>query len=109
MHELSITRSLVELVVERAGTRRVCRVQVAFGALTGVDPRAIVFCYELCAQGTVLEGSRLEIRTLPARGTCECGQTVSLSALRARCDCPRAGRVTVVGGDELVVTEMELE
>ena len=61
MHELAITQSVVDMVVERMAGRRVAVVRVRVGELSGVVPDAMVFCYELVTAGTDLEGSRLEI------------------------------------------------
>ena len=60
MHELSIAHSLVESAVdaaEKAGARRVTRVHLRLGALSGVVRNALEFGYEITTQGTLLEGS----------------------------------------------------
>ena len=61
MHELSITRNVVAIVSERAEGQRVTRVRLEIGRLTAVMPDSIRFCFDICAQGTPLEGAELEI------------------------------------------------
>lgn len=61
MHELSITRNVVAIVSERAVGQRVTRVRLEIGRLSAVVPDSIRFCFEICAQGTPLEGAELEI------------------------------------------------
>jgi len=61
MHELGLTRSIVSIVSEHAGTRRVRRVRLAIGPLACVEPRALSFCFDIVAEGTVLAGAALEI------------------------------------------------
>ena len=61
MHELSITRNVVAIVSERAVGQRVTRVRLEIGRLTAVMPDSIRFCFDICAQGTPLEGAELEI------------------------------------------------
>jgi len=61
VHELSITRNVVAIVSERAEGQRVTRVRLEIGRLTAVMPDSIRFCFDICAQGTPLEGAELEI------------------------------------------------
>jgi hydrogenase nickel incorporation protein HypA/HybF len=61
VHELSITRNVVAIVSERAEGQRVTRVRLEIGRLSAVVPDSIRFCFDICAQGTPLEGAELEI------------------------------------------------
>jgi hydrogenase nickel incorporation protein HypA/HybF len=61
VHELSITRNVVAIVSEQAQGQRVTRVRLEIGRLSAVVPDSIRFCFEICAQGTTLEGAELEI------------------------------------------------
>ena len=60
MHELGLTRRIVSIVAEHAGTRRVRRVRLAIGPLACVERRSLCFCFDLIAEGTVLAGASLE-------------------------------------------------
>lgn len=61
MHELGITRNLVAICVEHSGGAPVKRVTLAIGKRSAVMPESVLFCFDVCARGTVLEGARLEI------------------------------------------------
>jgi hydrogenase nickel incorporation protein HypA/HybF len=61
VHELSITRNVVAIVSERAVGQRMTRVRLEIGRLSAVVPDSIRFCFDICAQGTPLEGAELEI------------------------------------------------
>jgi hydrogenase nickel incorporation protein HypA/HybF len=61
MHELGITRNIVSIVGQAAHGRRVVRITLEVGALAGVEPRAIAFCFDVVARGTAAEGAVLEI------------------------------------------------
>lgn len=61
MHELGLTRNIVSIVSEHAGSRRVRRVRLAIGPLACVETRALEFCFDLVTEGTVLAGAELEI------------------------------------------------
>ncbi len=60
MHELSLTRNVVSIVAAHAKGRKVRRVRLAIGPLACVERRALTFCFELVAEGTVLAGASLD-------------------------------------------------
>jgi hydrogenase nickel incorporation protein HypA/HybF len=68
VHELSIAESVVDGVRERTGDARISRVFLQVGLLSCVEPEAIRFCFELCAEGTAVEGAALEIEEVPGDG-----------------------------------------
>lgn len=108
MHELGITQRIVEICSEAAAGAQVTRVTVEIGRLCGVLPDAVRFCYEVCAKGTVLEGSVLDIVSTPGSGTCrDCGAQMPVDDFLALCSCGSAD-IDCRGGDELRITEMEV-
>ena len=110
MHELSITRSVVAIVAERAAGQRVTRVRLEIGCLSAIMPDAIRFCFDICAADTKVAGAALEIDEIPGRGSCnDCGAEVRLEALVGRC--PRCGtaNLRLIAGQELNIKEMEVE
>jgi len=60
MHELGLIRNVVSIVAEHAGGRAVRRVRLAIGPLACVERRALSFCFDIVAEGTVLTGADLE-------------------------------------------------
>lgn len=64
MHELGISRNIVAIVAEAACGRRVRRITLEIGALSGVVPEAIEFAFDLAAEGTPAAGAVLDIRRL---------------------------------------------
>jgi hydrogenase nickel incorporation protein HypA/HybF len=110
MHELSLTRSMVDLCLEHAAGRRVLCVSLRVGDLAGVVPEAMAFCFEACCAGTLLEGARLVIEPVPAWGSCaDCGGQFRVSRLPAACPACASWAVSCEGGDELQVKELEVE
>jgi hydrogenase nickel incorporation protein HypA/HybF len=108
MHELSITRSIVEACAERAGGARVNRVTVEIGRLTCVLPDALRFCFDVCTEGTSLEGSELEILEIQGRARCrECGKELELSDLLTPCRCG-SHDLELIAGQDLRIKEMEV-
>ena len=80
MHELALTQSVVDMILERTVDRQVSTVRLRVGLLSGVVPDAMRFCYDLVTAGTGLQGSTLEIEQPPGRAHCRtCGKTSSCS------------------------------
>jgi hydrogenase nickel incorporation protein HypA/HybF len=108
MHELSITESIVATVVEHTGTSRVIRVFLEIGRGSGVLPDAVRFCFDLCAQGTTLEGAVLDIAEIPIQARCRaCGTVLTHEDLVASCPCGSAD-LEITAGRELRVLEVEV-
>jgi len=109
MHELGITRNVVAIVSEAAQGRRVRRVTLEIGRLSGVMAEAVRFCFDIVAQGTVAEGAVLEIVEPAGRALCRaCGSEFEVSTLWAACACGSRD-VVKLRGEELSVKTMELE
>ena len=61
MHELGLTMELVALASEEARGAVVRRVVLEVGREAGVVADAMRSCFELCTEGTAVEGAVLEI------------------------------------------------
>jgi hydrogenase nickel incorporation protein HypA/HybF len=108
MHELSITESLIDAVLDRTGDRQVTLVNLRIGPLSGVLPDALRFCFEVASEGTTLAGASLNIDEPQGRARCRtCGDVFGLDDLILLCPCGSAD-VEVVSGRELMVTSVEV-
>lgn len=108
MHELSITQNIVAIVDEAAQGRRVLKVTLEVGKLSGVVSDAIAFCFDMVAMGTSLEGAELEIREIEGRVRCvSCGLEFAIATQFGVCACG-SHRLTRLRGEELNVKSMEL-
>ena len=110
MHELGIMRNVVAIVGERAHGQKVLRVRLEVGRLSGMLPEAIRFCFDICSQGTPVEGATLEIIDIAGRGSCSsCGAEPELTAPLGRCPVCREPTLRMVAGRELNIKDMETE
>jgi len=112
MHELGITQEIVavaaQVAADAAGEARVRRVVVEIGRLTAVFPDAVRFCFDVCAEGTPVEGAALEIVEVPGRGRCRaCGAEQVLEQPFGICSCGRT-EFDWLAGEELRVTHVEV-
>jgi hydrogenase nickel incorporation protein HypA/HybF len=109
MHEMGITQSIVAIVAEQAGARKVRRVTLEIGKLSPIMPDAVRFCFDVVAQGTVLGGAALDIIEIPGRARClDCGGEVALTDIVGRCGCG-SRKLERLAGEELNIKSMELE
>lgn len=112
MHEMSLAEGVLGLIEDSAAANSFTRVKTVWleiGALSGVEPEAMRFCFDAVVKGTLAEGARLEIIATEGQGWCQsCDQAVPL---RLRYDlCPRCGHaVRPTGGMEMRVKELEVE
>lgn len=109
MHELAITSSIVEQVAEAAAERRVRRVTIVVGRLSGVMSDAVAFCFPEVARGTSLEGAALDIIQIDGRAHCRaCGAEFACATFYTPCSCGSVDLDWIEGG-ELLIKSMELE
>lgn len=113
MHELSIAYSLIEMAGEAAraaGATSVKTLSLKIGKLSGVVKEALLFSFEIAAQGTLLEGATLEIEEIPIAVNCPtCTRIVVLpEAFIFRCPECDTPTPDIVQGKELELVSMEI-
>jgi hydrogenase nickel incorporation protein HypA/HybF len=107
MHELGIAQEVVAIVSEHA-RGRVTRVVLEIGKLSAILPDAIQFCFDLCTEGTVVEGAELQIIEVPGRARCRiCRGEVTLLQPFGRCECGSSD-LEWLSGEELRIKEYEV-
>ena len=113
MHELALSQSIVELVLERAAAERlrtVTRVVVEVGAAAGVDPEAFRFCFEAVTEETAATGAELAIMKVPRRVRCRtCRHEFEPAAALAPCPACGGSGGELVQGRQLRVTSFDGE
>jgi hydrogenase nickel incorporation protein HypA/HybF len=109
MHELGITQNIVAIAMEYASGVPVKSVTLEIGQLTAILPDAIRFCFDVCCQGTILEGAQLEIIEKPGLARCRrCGSEVALDVPFGVCDCG-SHDLQIIQGEELSIKTLETE
>jgi hydrogenase nickel incorporation protein HypA/HybF len=112
MHELSIALSTIDEIeeqVEKHGGGVVEVVHVRIGVLSGVDPQALRFAYELACEGTTLAHSRLEIESVNLLVFCPaCATTHRPDPQHIFCPNCLTPEQEILEGRELEVRALEL-
>ncbi len=109
MHEYSIVQSLLTRVEEEAsarGAKRVVKLWVALGELSGVEPELLATAYDMFRERTICEGAPMELERVPAAWVCRrCSRTLTSGLRCPQCDVP----ATLARGDEIVLSRIEME
>jgi len=112
VHELSIAMSLVEMACEKAATLGDVRVEalhLRLGPLCGVVKDALLFSFDMAAEGTAIQGARLEIADVPLTVHCEtCAEDRELPTVQLRCPVCASPTPRVVRGRELELAFLEV-
>ena len=115
MHELSVAMRIVEaLDQELAGEGDdlvVSAVAIEVGALTGLVPEALHFSWDLATEGSVLQGSKLDIQVVDAAGYCpQCQEQRTLTNLQSmRCPVCRTPIAQISAGNELEILTVAVQ
>ena len=113
MHELSITQSMLDLVLEQAkenNARRIGRINVVIGEMTGVVADSMKFYFDFIKEGTIAEGAVLSFRMVPTQARCRsCGQTFEPEEFSWGCPHCQNNGIEIINGKELFVESMEVE
>ncbi len=113
MHEMSIAMNIVEIAESFAKDKKaskVLSVTLDLGDLSGVMADAVLFCYDACAKGRIVEGSRLVINRIRAKAFCgDCDEEFCPENPFFVCPICEGLGVKLIAGEELQVREMEIE
>ena len=111
---MSIVQALIDQVTRELekleSRRRVVRLELIIGRLSGVHVDAIRFAFELLSPETRVAGAELTIEE--PRAVCECrscGMRHELEELNFDCASCGSDDVLILGGQELLLQTIELE
>lgn len=116
MHELALMvelQTLAEEQAHRAGARRIHRLRLRLGLLSGVDPEALRLAFAVVVANGSADGpwasATLDLEAVPARCFCaDCDQPFTpIDVIHA---CPRCGRLSeqLLAGRELELVSLEV-
>ncbi len=113
MHEMSLTEGVLQILQDNAkckGFDRVKTVWLEIGELSGVEVEAIRFCFDVVMQGTLADGARLEIISVPGQGWCtQCNKSVTVQQRFEPCSECGGFQLQITGGDQMLIKELEVE
>ena len=112
MHELSLARSLIDLVdeyCEQEKVSHVSRINIRLGELSAMS-RALYFCFGTVAAGSSCEGAQLHIDEIPLTVFCRNCDEVKRPNGRYSFRCSDCGMPTpeIITGREMELTSIEI-
>ncbi|GAA1509739.1 hydrogenase maturation nickel metallochaperone HypA [Nocardioides humi] len=111
MHELSLCRSILQVVERAAGDQRVNAVNLKVGQLRQVVPGTLAYCWGLVTEDGPLAGSSLRIESVPVAGVCrDCGEETEIEqVLVLACGSCGSAAMDLVRGEEFLITTLDLD
>jgi hydrogenase nickel incorporation protein HypA/HybF len=113
MHELAITQSMLDIVqeqAENAGAKKVGKINLVIGKMTGVVEECVRFYFDFLGKGTIVEGATLSFKIVPIVARCQgCKKSFKLRELDWSCPNCQGNVIKIVSGKELFVESIEVE
>ncbi|MFC4945131.1 hydrogenase maturation nickel metallochaperone HypA [Pseudonocardia sp. GCM10023141] len=109
MHELSICRSIADIVTKHADGRHVATVHIRIGQLRQIVPDTLLYCWSMMNSDTPLAGTELQVESIPGALRCAtCHTTQTLDAPVLICNSCSGRDVEIISGEEFLITTLDL-
>jgi len=113
MHEQSIVESLLSLALEKAenaNARKIIRIYLVVGELSGVVEEALNFYFSFLSKNTIAADASLFYTHISSQLRCRnCDEIFSPEKLDFHCPKCKEQKVEIVAGRELYIDKMEVE
>jgi len=113
MHEMSIAMNVVEIATETAvqnKAKKINRIELDVGALSGIVADALEFCFESACKGTMAENAELHLNIIQAEAKCEsCGHEFKTREMVSQCAKCKEMVFCINGGKELRVKAINVD
>ncbi len=113
MHELSVCLAMLDKVMsiaEEREARRVTRIELTVGPLSGIEIDLLENAWPIASAGTLADGADFLVDAAPIVVHCSrCGKESSAQSNRLVCGHCDAYQTRVVTGDEMILQRVELE
>jgi hydrogenase nickel incorporation protein HypA/HybF len=109
MHEYSVATEIASIVQQTAQGRRVKKITLAIGALSGIFSESLLMYLELVLPDMGMDGVRIETKETPAVFACACGNEYKAENMAQAC--PECGGYerTIKAGHDCIVESIEVE
>ncbi len=113
MHEFSIVQSLLTLIEQTAqenNAKKVTKVVVQIGVLSGVEPHLLELAFNTFKEGTIAEEAELVMEIEKLRIKCrDCGAKSEKEELNMLCPSCGSLNTQIVAGEDMYLKSLELE
>lgn len=112
MHELAITQSMFDIVMQYANrdqAKKVTKINLVIGEMTGVVSDSVQFYLDFLSKGTVAEGAAVSFVNVPAKAKClACANTFEVKEFQWQCPQCDGISLEIITGKELFVESIEV-
>jgi hydrogenase nickel incorporation protein HypA/HybF len=113
MHEYSIVDSLLQLAEEHAiknNAKKVTRLEIKIGVLSGVEPDLLKTAFDTFKEGTMCEEAEFVMKIQPVVVRCkECGFEGELQKDEYLCPQCKSASLQIIDGEDMYLMSLELE
>lgn len=110
MHEIGVLIEVVKSVEKFAKVNNVQKIDtlvLQIGELSSMIPKYMKNLYPASIEGTILEGSELEIEILPANALCEaCNKVFNIISNKGVCPNCKSKNFEILSGKEFYIKEI---
>ena len=112
MHEVGLMENALAIALDyatRENAKRISKLSMRVGTLSGVEPDALRFAFDIVTQHTIAAGAQLDIESCPTRCYCEvCQQEFEPVELGYDCPVCHTWSRSIVQGNELELASLEV-
>jgi Zn finger protein HypA/HybF involved in hydrogenase expression len=109
MHEYGIALEIAARALENAGNRRLLRITVSNGELSGVCTESLAMYCDMVFRGRQSSPVDVVSVKVPARFRCSCGREYAPGKLFEPCTACGGIDRTIIGGKECVLESIEVD
>lgn len=113
MHELAISENILKVIIpaaEEGGAKRILKVRMHVGEVSGVIPSLLEKSFAVAAEGTIAEGAELVCNIAPTVVHCsDCGAEGETDKETRACKKCGSLNVKIVSGREYFIEDLEVE
>jgi hydrogenase nickel incorporation protein HypA/HybF len=108
MHEYAVASNIVELVLEKSLGRRVEKVNLSVGALSGIFTESLTMYLILILEEKGHLGVKIETQKASATFKCDCGKEYTASKMTNACPSCGGYNRLIIWGKDCVVESIEV-
>ena len=112
MHELAITQNILSVVLDEARAaqaKKVTRIDLVIGELSGIEGDCVQFNFEYVKRGDIAEEAVLNFKIAPAQLRCrDCQADFSPSGIWICPEC-QSSRIEIVSGRDCFIESIEVD
>ncbi len=113
MHELAVTQSILDLVLDhaaKADATQITKIYLVVGELSSIVDESVQFYWEIIAKDTLAEKAELVFRRVAATFKClECQTVYHLDGQVVFCPSCGSSRIEILSGEEFYIEAIDIE